>query len=426
MVEPVDPRQSVDADTSGEDKRAAGAVIGGHTLIHLYPHGFFVILPEIYRSLGMTPVAAGVLELVRRTSGGIASMGGGFVLDRFAHRRVPTLYLSLGAMGLGYLAVGLAPNYLVILIAVALAGAASSVWHPAALGLLSQVFPDRRGLMLASHRSSGNVGDAIGPLLAGALLVVVSWQMLLVAATPLIVAAAVVLWLMLLRAPSWTARRATSEEPRSIVDQFRDLGSVVRSRQLLMLLLVAAFSGLGQGGAVMWLSLYLSETQAMGSVGIGVHVALLTGLGIITGPLIGGLSDRIGRKPIIIVVLAGKALFAASMAITASGIWFTVSVALFGAVMYGVNSLIQAASLDAADGKQLEGSMIGILWGFNAIFTGISPLLIGFLVEGIGYGTIFWFVALVNLLGMIAATRMPHPATGTPQIPTPSPPANNG
>jgi MFS transporter, FSR family, fosmidomycin resistance protein len=407
MTRPLDePGRHAAADRNPEDRRAAAAVIGAHTLQHLYQQGFFVILPEIYRSLGMTPVAAGALEMVRRGAGGVASMGGGFALDRFPEKRVPLLYLSLLAMGLGYVAVSVAPTYIVILMAIGLAGTAGSVWHPAALGLLSQVFPQRRGLVISMHRSSGSVGDALGPLLVGGLLVLVSWQTVLVGALPLAAVFAVLLWLALLQAPSWKARAQGSGQVRSTLDQFRDLGAVVRSRSLLMLLVIAAFSGLGQGGVVMWLSLYLSEAQGMGSVGIGIHVALLTGFGIVAGPLIGAWSDRVGRRPVIAGVMACKALFAAAMAVTGSGLWFTASVALLGAVMFGVNSLIQASALDIAHGRRLEGSMIGVLWGFNALFTGVSPLLVGFLVAGVGYGVVFWYVAAVNLCGTVAAVLM--------------------
>lgn len=75
--------------------------------------------------------------------------------------------------------------------------------------------------------------------------------------------------------------------------------------------------------------------------------------------------------------------------------------------MFGVNSLIQAAALDMAHGRQLECSMIEMLWGFNAVFTGLSPLAVGFLLAGVGYGIIFWYVAIANLCGTIAAVLMP-------------------
>jgi MFS family permease len=395
------------AEADPEDKLAAGSVIGAHSLQHAYQQGFYVILPELYVSLGLTPVAAGALETVRRVTGGVASMGGGFLLDRYQDKRILVLYLSLITMGLGYVLVGLAPTYVVILAAVALAGAASSIWHPAALGLLSQTFPRQRGLVISLHRSSGSVGDVVGPLLAGGLLLVVAWQVLLFGALPLALLFALALWVMLRKAPTWSALRAKGAEPRPMGDQLRALKAVLRSRSLLMLLLVAGLNGLGQGGLLLWLGLYLRETQDMGSVGIGIHIALLTGFGIVAGPMIGMASDRVGRKSVIIGVLATKSGIAAMMAITGSGLLFSVFVAMIGAVMFGVNSLVQASALDIADGRQLEGSMIGLLWGSNALFVGASPLIVGFLIEGVGWGVLFWYVAAVNLLAVLAALALP-------------------
>ncbi len=66
---------------------AAGGIIISHTLQHLYGQGFFVILPVIYTSLGLTPVAAGLIGTVRQVCSGIASTIGGFAIDKLHNRR---------------------------------------------------------------------------------------------------------------------------------------------------------------------------------------------------------------------------------------------------------------------------------------------------------------------------------------------------
>ena len=217
------------------DKVAAGSVIGAHTLQHTYQHGFYVIVPELYTALGLTPVAAGALEMVRRFSGGVASLGGGFLLDRFQDRRILVLYLSLIAMGLGYLLVGVVPVYVVILAAAGLASAAGSIWHPAALRLLSKRYPARRGLMIALHRSAGSVGDFAGPLLVGGLLVVLMWRGVLYGALPLALLFALPLWLVLRRVPGWQATPSTRPDHGSVAQQLRAIASLLRVRSLLML-----------------------------------------------------------------------------------------------------------------------------------------------------------------------------------------------
>lgn len=399
---------------SSRDRRTAIALIGGHVMPHVALQGFFVIVPQIYAALSLTPVSVGMLEMVRRAGGGLASIGGGFLVDRYADRRIPFLYGSLLAIGLSYFAIGYAPTFPILLVAVGVAGAAHSLWHPAAMGLLSARFPARRGLMISMHRSSGSVGDVIGPLIVGGLLVIISWQTILVGAVPLAAIFAVGMWLLLRgTAGGAAASTAASNQTRSFGSQMRTLRGVLRSPGLAKLIGIAMLSGLGQGGLLLWLSLYLSESLQMGSVGIGFHVALLTGLGIVLGPVVGSMSDRIGRSRIITAVLIAKVVFAISMAVTVSGLGFTISVALMGTVFFGANPLIQAAALDAAEGQQLEGSMLGLLWGMNAVTTGLSPVIVGVLVDTIGYGAIFWYVAAVNAAASILAFALPRRVSAT-------------
>ncbi|MFC2020770.1 MFS transporter [Chloroflexota bacterium] len=382
---------------------AAVGIIISHTLQHLYGHGFYVILPLIYTSMGLTPVATGFIGTIRQVNSGFFSMVGGFVLDKFQSRRVLVLYLSLLFMGLGYLLVGLSPSYLLILVSIGLAGAAGSVWHPAALGLLSQRYPERRGFMMALHRSSGSIGDILGPLLVGALLLVLVWQKILFGAFPIAVAMALFLWTTLHYAGDWQKLTDQTTTQRMLGKQLGALKGVLKSRGLIILFLVSGISGLGQGSLLLWLPIYLQETQGMGSLGMGMHVGLLSGVGIVSVPIIGILSDRLGRSRVILMVLLAQTIIALLMALMGSGIILTILVGFMGAFLYALNPLVQAGALDIAEGKRLESSMIGLLWGSNAAFSGISPVLVGFLISSLGYGILFWYIASVKFVAVLFA-----------------------
>lgn len=399
---------TLDTEHDETAARTAGrTVIGAHSLQHVYMHGFYVILPDIYVSLGLTPVTAGGIEAVRRIASGLASMVGGFLLDRFDRRRIDALFWSLAAMGIGYVLVGTSHTYFTILLAVALAGAAGSLWHPAAIGLLSRVFPGRRGYIVTLHRASGNFGDAIGPVIVGFLLLIVGWRAILIGALPLVVIASLALLWALRRAPRWRNLRDSNSSERGSRELAGSMLGLLRTRNLILLLIVSGISGIGQGGLTMWLGLYLRETQSMGSVGIGIHVALLTGIGIVTGPMLGRLSDSVGRKPVIVGVLTTKTVLAVLLALTGSGLVFSVLVALLGSVLFATNGLVQAAALDLADQAGLEGSMIGLLWGSNALFVGASPLLLGALIASLGYGVLFWWVGAMTFVAALVAAAMP-------------------
>ena len=405
----VGSEEEVKGRTAG--RLAAGGIIISHTLQHFYGQGFYVILPVIYTALGLTPVAAGFIGTIRQIFGGAASMVGGFFTDKLQNRRVLVLYLSLLLMGLGYMLVGVSPSYTLILLSIGLAGAASSIWHPAALGLLSQRYPERRGFMLALHRSSGNIGDVTGPLLVGALLLVAVWQNILFGALPVAVTMALFLWVTLRRAGDWQRPIDQTAAQRKLGEQFKALKEVLKTRALILLLLVSGFSGLGQGSIMLWLPLYLQETQGMGSLGIGMHLGLLSTIGIASVPIIGFLSDRFGRNRVILMVIIAQATTATLMALANSGVLLTVLVGFMGAFLFALNPLVQAGALDIAEGKRLEGTMIGLLWGSNAAFTGISPLLIGLLISSLGYGILFWYIAGVKVFAGLLALNLLWPVT---------------
>ena len=90
------------SEASTRDNIAAGTVISSHAIQHLYGHAFYVVLPEIYTALGLTPIAAGLLGAARMVAGGAAATVGGVLIDRLQHRRLLILYISLISMGFGY------------------------------------------------------------------------------------------------------------------------------------------------------------------------------------------------------------------------------------------------------------------------------------------------------------------------------------
>jgi len=392
----------------GRDRVAAASVIAGHTLHHAYDYGLYVILPVLYTEFGLTPVAAGLMDTVRRTSSGVAAIGGGLLVDQLQHRRNLILCISMVAMGLSYLIMGLVPVYLVMLVALGLVGIShQSLWHPSALSLLSQRYPERRGFMISIHRSSGNLGDALGSLAVGSLLLVLAWQSILLAAFPMTLGVALLLWLVIQRAPGWEKLQTRTMTPRRIGEQLHSLRELFRSKGLLTLFLLAGVSGLGQGGFQLWLPIYLQETQGMESFGIGLHMALLTSMGIVSGPVIGALSDRLSRKRMIVMVLGGKAIVAILMAFAGGGLLLTILVGLMGVFMFGGHALIDAGALDLGEGRRLEGSLIGLLWGNNAIFLGFAPIVVGFLMTSFGYTTLFWYMAAMNALATLVALMLP-------------------
>jgi len=383
----------------------ATTVIGAHALEHMYGRAFLVLIPQIYITLGLAPIQAGLLDAVRQLSGGATSMTGGFFVDMFQHRRAHILAFSMSLIAVGYFLVSIAPTYGLILAALAVASAGTALWHPPALGLLAQRFPQQRGLFISLHRSTGNIGDWLGPLIVGGLLAVVGWRWIVGGGTPVLLAFAVVIFFLLrnvggpkIEGVDYKAKFRT---------QVRDMRESFRGTGMWWIFTVSAVRGMGDRSLLWVIPLYLTDQLELSSFWVGFHVALLAAPGIFVGPMFGALSDKIGRKPIIIFIMASAVIFPTTMALGGDGLGMTISVLFFGVFLFSVNSLTQAAAIDVASGKGLEGTFIGLMWGSNAFFGAMASIISGVIVEYIGWHAAFYFASGLFFLGFLSSLALP-------------------
>ncbi|MQG80457.1 MAG: MFS transporter [SAR202 cluster bacterium] len=388
----------------------ATSLISTHGLEHMYGRSFLVLIPAIYTAFGLSPIQAGLLDAVRQLSSGITSMSCGFFVDMFQHRRGQALALSLGLIGFGYLLVAISPTYVLILAALVLASAGSALWHPPSLGILSQRFPNKRGFFISLHRSSGNVGDWIGPVIVGALLALLSdnpqaWRWIMAGGTPVMIIAAVLIFIFLRNIGG--SRHADINFSEKFKNQFSDMVSSFKGTGMWSIFTVSAVRGMGDRALLWVIPLYLSQELGLGGFWVGVHVALLAVPGIISGPIFGVLSDLTSRKLVITLIMAIAIFLPIAIVLGGATIVMTISIALFGLFLFSVNSLTQAAAIDVAENKGLEATFIGLMWGSNAFFGAISSVAAGALVGVFGWQSAFYFAALLFAIGFISSLMMP-------------------
>lgn len=393
------------------DRFMAIGVISAHTVEHIYGRSFSVLIPSIYVALGLSPLQAGAIEGIRQFTSGLVSIISGLFVDVFAHRRGQILAISFTLIAVGYFLVAIAPSYALIMLALALASAGAALWHPPALGLLAERFPLQRGLFISLHRSTGSIGDSIGPLLVGALLYFLGWRWIAGGGSPilLVVAAliAVLFWNVGGSRPESTAYR------RALKTQYSAMKDAMKGTRMWAVFSVSALRGMGDTALVWVIPLYLSQELGKGSFVVGFHVALLAAPGIVSGPLFGVLSDRIGRKSIIIFIMATAVVLPIGMVLGTGGLLTTLSIATFGVFFFTVNSLTQAVAVDIAEGKRLEGTFIGLMWGSNAFFGAGSAIAAGLIVQRYGWPAAFYFASALFVAGFLASIVLPSTGAGT-------------
>ncbi len=182
---------------NANDRAITALVMLAHAAVHTYEMAVpifilswlaeFETIPLGVTTLPVTSATIGLVVTVSYGLFGVGALPGGVLVDRVGSRRL--ISLCLAGMGLSYLLLGVAPNMLVVAIALVLWGVAASVYHPAGLSLISKGV-DERGTGLAYHGIAGNLGIGIGPLTAAILLLFVDWRTVaLVLGAPALLAA---------------------------------------------------------------------------------------------------------------------------------------------------------------------------------------------------------------------------------------------
>jgi FSR family fosmidomycin resistance protein-like MFS transporter len=366
----------------------------GHAAADLCQGSVPALLPFFVLQRGWSYAAAGVLVLAMTVGSSIIQPMFGAVADRLEMRwLMPGGVLLAGA---GIALSGVVHAYALTVLVVAISGLGVAAFHPEGARFANHASGAKRGTGMSFFSVGGNVGFALGPILATPLVLLFGLSgTLALAILPALAAA------MLLRAmPRMQAMAASSGKRRTTSDTeakddwnaFGRLGGVVAMRS-------GVYFGL-QSFVPLWFVHHLDSSEAAGNSAL---TAMLVAGAI--GTLVGGrLVDRIGRRavlvgsmsvqlPLLLVfVLSGSVL--AGVLLAAVG--FVTIMSFSVTVVMGQEYLPRRLGL--ASGVTL-GAAIGI--------GGVAAALLGVLADAAGLSAVMWTIALLPVPGLLLALTLP-------------------
>jgi MFS family permease len=377
----------------------------GHGLTHWYPATFYLLLPLIGSELGLSYSEIGLIMTCQYIASAVANVPGGVLVDTVGRKGL-LMAVSLFWVGFPYLLIGFTHSYAMLLICVALVGFGNSLWHPTAIPTLANRYPDRKGLVLSLHGMGGNVGDAIAPVVIGAALAVFSWRHVVVlnVAPGLVVALLMFAYMGTLRLG---VRKVPAAESQSLAQYARGLGELLRNRALVLLALGSSFRTMTQSALLTFLPVYLAREMGYSPARMGACLFALQAAGFAAAPVAGHLSDRMGRKQIILGAMATTAVVLAGMALAGTSPVFVALIAVLGFFLYATRPVIQAWLLETTP-KHMGGSSIGVLFGAQALGAALGPYLAGLVADRYGLSASFYFLAATIVVANVIVFWTPH------------------
>jgi MFS family permease len=383
------------SNESIQGKFLLATLITGHTIIHWFQQMFPVLIPIIRSELGLSDVQVGGLVTVKQASSGLLTLPSGFIADAFSRFRPLILGAALLSGGIAYLIASVAPTYIVVLLFLVFLGLSSALWHPTAVSSLSLYFPNKRGTVLALHGVGASIGDTVGPLCIGALLVIFAWQD--IARWHIIPAVifGLLLWKVAQKSIPRDVRKKSSGSYR---EGIRDLA---KTPTVFLVMLASSFAGMARLSIITFLPLYLAEEIGYSTFWLGFHWALLYAMGMVSQPIMGVISDRFSRKTVLLPSFLSMAILYLLLPMAAHPILIALVIGLMGIFFYGTSNIAQAAVLDVAS-EQVQGTTHSVMSLFQQIVTLPSPIFAGLIVATFGMTEVFYYAAfLVGLSSVI-------------------------
>lgn len=376
--------------------REVWLITAGHVMTHWYPATFYLLLPLIGNELGLSYSQIGLILTCQYVAGALSNVPGGLLVDAVGRKGL-LMALSLFWVGVPYLVMGFTHTYWLLLTCSALIGIGNNIWHPTAIPLLAHRFPERRGLVVSFHGMGGNVGDAIAPVVAGLMLAAFSWRdVVMMNVIPGLIMSALILLSLgrLYEGRRVDADQADGQHSERLKggDTLTAVRALLANRTVVLLSIGSAFRTMTQTALLTFLPVFLAGDLHYSPTWVGGCLFVLQAAGFAAAPIAGHLSDRMGRRRIIMSSMAMTAVVLLFMALAGRSAAFVFFIAFLGFFLFAIRAVLQAWLLDATP-KNMSGTSIGILFGAQAVGGAIGPFTGGVIADHYGIMATFYFLA---------------------------------
>jgi MFS family permease len=398
---------------AGRSFREVWLITIGHSLTHWYPATFYLLLPLIGKELGLSYSQIGLVMTCQYLAGAISNIPGGMLVDTVG-RKGPLLAVSLFWVGFPYALMGFTHSYVLLLVCVSLVGIGNNLWHPTAIPALANRFPERKGLVLSLHGMGGNVGDAVAPLVVGALLATLGWRQVVVlnVVPGVMVASLILVMLGSMRFAGKHESRMDSASPtrrkegQRSTDYLNGLRNLLKSRSLVTLVVSSSFRTMTQSTLLTFLPVFLAYDMGYSPIWVGGCMFALQAAGFVAAPIAGHVSDRMGRRRIVMTSMGMTAVVLIFMAVAGRSHAFILFIAVLGFFLYAIRPVLQAWLLESTP-KEMGGTSIGVLFGAQALGAAIAPAIGGWIADKYGLMATFYFLAATIVVANLFIFLMP-------------------
>ncbi|HEY5036423.1 MAG TPA: MFS transporter [Chthoniobacterales bacterium] len=387
-----------------ESEPGAGGHAAGPTVLailiaisfsHLLNDTIQSLIPAIYpllkKSFHLSFVQVGLITLAFQMTASILQPFVGLFTDR----RPQPFSLACG-MGLtlgGLTLLSFAGSFAIVIVAAALVGMGSSIFHPESSRVAHLASGGRTGFAQSIFQVGGNAGSSLGPLLAALIVVPLGQRSVLWFAVPALLGIGVLSGVGQWYRKHLTEKKARPETVTAPISR--------RVKFALIVLGVLIFSKYFYLASLTnYYTFYLIQRFHVSVQGAQYHLFLFL-FAVAVGTIIGGpIGDRYGRKLVIWVSILGVAPFTIALP-HANLFWTAVLTVVIGLILASAFSAILVYAQELVPGK--VGLIAGLFFGLAFGIAGIGSAVLGEIADRTSISYVFHLCSFLPLIGLLTA-----------------------
>jgi MFS family permease len=382
-----------------------GRSLGLLSAAHAVNHSFAVLLPPIFLAIidefGVTVQSVAFLAAAGSLVSGLVQLSYVELTRHVARKRL----LGFGGLlfGAGFAAMSLVTSFATFAVATIAARIGGSPQHPVGNGLLAEQYPpERRGFAISAHIAGGNLGTVLVAVIGTPALALLGWRGVSVVFG---VAAFVIAIGILVFVREHGTDRAAARAGGSSMD---GLKRVLADRALRWVFLTSILGGGGRGLGVvnLFALIYLTRVIGLDEATSGLMYGALIVFSVPMPLLAGWLSDRFGRKPLIIAAYIGGAVgFGVFIFAGSSLVVLWAGIVVMGLFSFAESPQLQALLADLAPPESRDASYalyFTLAFGVGSLWTAVYGVVIEQLGEPTGVPVVFGLMAVAFIAAAVA------------------------
>ena len=383
------------------NKKAAVTIASSHTLHDVFSSFYAPLIPVLRESLSMSYTLAGLLAVVQKAPA-LLNPFLGFIADKLIIKWFLIISPMITVISMSL--IGIAPSIAALTVVLFVTGISGAVYHTTAPVIMRQISGDKVGTGMSLFMFGGELARTLGPLTVTAAVSFWGlsgiWRLI-----PIGVTGTVFIYFQLHRIPD--IRPSSSQQKKR-----EPVLSAIKKMQPLFIIItpMLLFRSFSRTSLTTFLSSYLVD-GGMSFEHANMAFAFLQGFAAAGTLIAGTFSDKLGRKKVLIAIMAATPLLMFGFTFTSGYIQLAV-MALMGFVFFASTPVFMAMVHDM--NSTYPALANGIYMMVSFAMTSIVSIVIGYLGDTYGLRTTYQITAVLSIGALPFALRIKSPKTNLP------------